>query len=35
MQIYIELGLSTKEILEILKCHDTYVAYDINESRNL
>ncbi|MFB5265313.1 MerR family transcriptional regulator [Paenibacillus enshidis] len=27
IQIYLELGMSTKEILEILKCHDTYDAY--------
>ena len=27
IQIYLELGMSTKEILEILKCHDDYDAY--------
>ncbi|WP_199616426.1 MerR family transcriptional regulator [Paenibacillus alkalitolerans] len=27
IQIYLELGMSTKEILEILKCHDDYYAY--------
>lgn len=31
IQIYLELGMSTKDILEILKCHDNYNAYDINE----
>ncbi|GIO63140.1 MerR family transcriptional regulator [Paenibacillus cineris] len=27
IQIYLELGMSTKEILEILKCHDDINAY--------
>jgi DNA-binding transcriptional MerR regulator len=27
IQIYLELGMSTNEILEILKCHDEYDAY--------
>ena len=31
IQIYLELGMSTKEILEILKCHDNYDAYDSDE----
>lgn len=31
IQIYLELGMSTKDILEILKCHDSYNAYDSNE----
>ncbi|MCM3781893.1 MerR family transcriptional regulator [Neobacillus mesonae] len=31
IQIYLELGMSTKEILEIMKCHDEYDAYDSDE----
>lgn len=31
IQIYLELGMSTKDILEILKCHDNYDAYDSDE----
>ncbi|MFC4808616.1 MerR family transcriptional regulator [Paenibacillus sp. GCM10023250] len=31
IQIYLELGLSTKDILDILKCHDNYDAYDSDE----
>ncbi|SFE13940.1 DNA-binding transcriptional regulator, MerR family [Paenibacillus catalpae] len=27
IQIYLELGMSTNEILEILKCHDEYDSY--------
>ncbi|GAA4830795.1 MerR family transcriptional regulator [Paenibacillus vulneris] len=31
IQIYLELGMSTKEILEILKCHEDLDAYDSDE----
>ncbi|WP_235941620.1 MerR family transcriptional regulator [Paenibacillus puerhi] len=31
IQIYLDLGMSTKEILEILKCHDNYDAYASDE----
>ncbi|MDR9854266.1 MerR family transcriptional regulator [Paenibacillus sp. VCA1] len=31
IQIYLKLGMSTKEILEILKCHDDYDAYTDND----